>query len=244
MSEIDQREELSRDSIEPVERLRVSDSVAAQLERLIIRGHYNVGDKLPSERVLSQQFGVGRSSMREAIRGVESSGLVSSSHGIGVFVVSNTKRNDHPRDMLVFENFTIPDLFEVRLTLERDAAGFAAGRLTPAAADELQAIIDEASSPDVSDEEFVRLDVKLHQTIASASQNALLSQLYDTLEPLMLEYSERVISLKGRRAHAHESHVKIVDAIINKKVREAKAAAADHIRDVERDIAKTLKLSS
>ncbi len=226
--------------IERVERLRVSDSVAAQLTQLITKGVYAVGEKLPAERVLAEEFGVSRSSMREAIRGIEASGLLNSSHGVGVFVVSNTVSTPGQSDLLVFEDFTVPELFEVRRMMERDAAGWAAKRITPALTSELESIMEQCADPDLSDEDFVRLDIKLHQTIAKASRNELLASLYGGLEPALLKYSLRVIALPGRREHSHAGHTRIVDAIVTGRVREAREAAVAHIRDVERDIAKNL----
>lgn len=226
--------------IERVARLKVSDSVAAQLTKLITNGAYAVGEKLPAERVLSEEFGVSRSSMREAIRSIEASGLVSSSHGVGVFVISNTVAAHGQNDLLVFDDFTVPELFEVRRMIERDAAGWAAQRITPAVAFELQSIIETCSDPDLSDEDFVQLDIKLHQTIAKASRNELLATIYGGLEPMLLKYSLRVISLPGRREDSHAGHGKIVDAIVAGRMREAREAAVAHIRDVERDIAKNL----
>jgi GntR family transcriptional repressor for pyruvate dehydrogenase complex len=230
----------STSRIERVARLRVSDSVAAQLTKLITNGAYAVGEKLPPERVLADEFGVSRSSMREAIRGVEASGLISSSHGVGVFVISNTVAAHGQNDLLVFEDFTVPELFEVRRMIERDAAGWAAQRITSAVTSELQSIIERCSDPDLPDEDFVQLDIKLHQTIAKASRNELLATIYGGLEPMMLKYSLRVISLPGRREDSHAGHGKIVDAIVAGRVREAREAAVAHIRDVERDIAKNL----
>lgn len=226
--------------IERVERLRVSDSVAAQLTQLITKGVYAVGEKLPAERVLAEEFGVSRSSMREAIRGIEASGLLNSSHGVGVFVVSNTVSTPGQSDLLVFEDFTVPELFEVRRMMERDAAGWAAKRITPALTSELESIMEQCADPDLSDEDFVRLDIKLHQTIAKASRNELLASLYGGLEPALLKYSLRVIALPGRREHSHAGHTRIVDAIVTGRVREAREAAVAHIRDVEQDIAKNL----
>lgn len=226
--------------IERVERLKVSDSVAAQLVQLITRGSYAVGEKLPSERVLAEEFGVSRSSMREAIRGIEATGMLNSSHGVGVFVVSNSLPAQTQSNLLVFDEFTVPDLFEVRRMIERDAAGWAAQRITPSIVAELEDIIEKSGSPDLSDEDFVQLDVKLHQTIAKASRNGLLATIYGALEPAMLKYSLRVISLPGRRDHAHVGHQRIVDAITGGRVRDARSAAAAHISDVERDIAKSL----
>ena len=226
--------------IERVERLRVSDSVAAQLTQLITKGVYAVGEKLPPERVLADEFGVSRSSMREAIRSIEASGLVNSNHGVGVFVVSNTVASQAGSDLLVFEGFTVPELFEVRRMMERDAAGLAARRITPGYASELQDILSRCADPDLPNEEFVKLDFKLHQTIAKASKNGLLATIYGSLEPMMVKYSHRVIDLPGRREDSHRGHTKIVDAVVAGRVREAQNAAVAHIRDVERDIAKNI----
>ncbi|GIJ30309.1 GntR family transcriptional regulator [Micromonospora qiuiae] len=227
--------------IEPVRRLKVADSVAAQLERLITEGEYEPGDKLPSERVLSEQFGVGRSSMREALRMVEAGGLLRTDHGVGVFVVSKTKRRQGLADMLLIDDYTIPDLFEVRLSLERDAAGLAAQRITPAAAAELRDLIERSADPALSDAEFIELDGELHKAIAKATNNLLLLRLAESLQPLFTIYSHRVIALPGRRAIAHEGHCRIVDAVIGRRVRDAKAAAVNHIREVEANIVQRLQ---
>ena len=227
--------------IERVSRLRVSDSVAAQLTQLITTGVYEVGEKLPSERVLSEQFGVSRSSMREAIRGVESSGLVSSSHGVGVFVVKATLDAPGTSEILIFEDFTVPELFEVRRTLEGEAAALAAHRRGTADTDEMERLLGACAGPELSDAEFVQLDIALHQAVAKASKNGLLSKLYGSLEPLLVEYSRRIIAIPGRREHAHNGHVAIVDAIVAGRARDARAAAVAHIRDVEEDIMKFMK---
>jgi GntR family transcriptional repressor for pyruvate dehydrogenase complex len=227
--------------IEPVRRLKVSDSVAAQLEHLITSGEYQVGEKLPPERVLAEQFGVGRSSMREALRLVEANGLVRTEHGIGVFCVGTSKRLPGLSELLVVDDFTVPELFEVRLPLEREAAGLAAKRISPADAAELERIIAAAADPELTDDAFIELDARLHRTIAKASNNRLLVKLMSSIEPFFFSYSHRVIGLPERRAVAHAGHCKIVEAIIGKRVRDAQSAAVSHIREVEQDIVRYLE---
>jgi GntR family transcriptional repressor for pyruvate dehydrogenase complex len=226
--------------IEPVRRLKVSESVAAQLERLITQGDYKPGDRLPSERVLAEQFGVGRGSMREAIRVVETSGLLRTDHGVGVFVVSDKKTLPALSELLVFDDFTVPELCEVRLSLEPTAAGLAARRITTQETADLERILAEAADPNLSDDAFVKLDAELHRAIIGATKNTLLLRLMASIEPLFFTYSHRVIQLPGRRAHAHTGHVKLVEAILGHRVRDARTAALNHIRDVERDIVEHL----
>jgi GntR family transcriptional repressor for pyruvate dehydrogenase complex len=224
------------EGIKPVRRLKVSDSVAAELNRLIERGDYAPGDKLPPERILADRFGVGRSSMREALRLVEASGLLRIEHGVGVFVVSNTRPSPTLSQLLVFDDFTVPDLFEVRLSIEGYASGVAAKRITPAEAEELRAILTKAEDPEISDDAFVRLDVDLHKTIVKATKNRILSQIFDSIEPLLLAYSHRVIQLPGRRESAQCGHREIVEAVLAGRGRDARNAAVRHIRHVERQI--------
>lgn len=226
----------SRGRIEPIRRLKVADSVAEQLELMITRGDYAPGDKLPPERVLAEEFGVGRSSMREAIRVVEANGLLRTDHGVGVFVVSNTRRPADLSQVLLTDEYSVQELFEVRLSLERDAAGFAAQRITAAEAGELQGIIAAAAEPGLSDDAFVALDAELHRTIARITKNTLLLRLFETIEPLFVVYSHRVIGLPGRRETAHAGHCAIVEAVVGNRVRDAKSAAVRHIREVEREI--------
>jgi GntR family transcriptional repressor for pyruvate dehydrogenase complex len=227
--------------IEPVRRLKVADSVAEQLELMISRGDYAPGDKLPPERVLADEFGVGRSSMREAIRVVEANGLLRTDHGVGVFVVSTTRRPTNLSQLLIDERFSVQELFEVRLSLERDAAGFAARRITAAEAGELHGLIAAAAEPGLSDDRFIELDAQLHRTIAQITKNTLLLRLFEAIGPLFVTYSHQVIGLPGRRETAHAGHSAIVEAVAGHRVRDAQSAAVRHIREVERDILNHLR---
>lgn len=222
--------------ITPVRRLKVSDSVAAQLNRLIEQGDYEPGDKLPSERVLAERFGVGRSSMREALRMVEASGLLRIEHGVGVFVTGDAQRSTALSRLLVFEDFTVPELFEVRLSLEGYATGVAAKRITAAEGEELRRILAKAEEPGLSDEDFVKLDADLHRTIVKATRNRIWGQIYESVEPLFVAYSRRVIQLPRRREAAHQGHREIVEAVIAGHARDARTAAVRHIRTVEKEI--------
>jgi GntR family transcriptional repressor for pyruvate dehydrogenase complex len=230
--------------IEPVRRLKVSDSVAAQLEQLIEQGTYRPGDKLPAERALAEQFGVGRSSMREALRLVEANGLLRTDHGVGVFVLDNSKPKQALSELLLFDEFTVPELFEVRLTLERDAAGIAAKRITQAEEEELQRILTEAANPSLSNDAFVKLDADLRRAIVKATKNRIWLRLYESIEPLFITYSHRIIQLPGRRETAHASHCRIVEAIRSRSARDARNAAVKHLRQVEREIVEHLDLAA
>ena len=142
--------------------------------------------------------------------------------------------------MLIFDEFTVPgELFEVRRTLEGQAAalrrppqGDRRYRRDGTIAGRVRRILE------LSESEFVELDIALHQAVAKASKNGLLSKLYGSLEPLLVEYCTPNHRYTWRREHAHNGHVAIVEAIVAGRARDARTAAVAHIRDVEEDIMK------
>lgn len=222
--------------IEPLERLKVADAIAAQLSRMISAGEYESGEKLPAERQLSEKFGVGRSSMREALRSLASEGLVRIEHGVGVFVADPSMRRDGQSGLLVAGDYTVPELFEVRLPLERQAAALAAERISADELAHLREILAEAADPATSDDRFIELDADLHRTIAGASKNPLLVTVVASMEPHFFTYSHQVFTLHDRRSRAHRGHEMIVDALAAGDATAARKAAVAHIREVEADI--------
>lgn len=230
-------------TIRPIARFKISDSVAARIEQMIADGTYNPGDRLPSERILADQFGVGRSSMREALRVLEARGLVSIVHGIGVHITEPADTHEGAGSLLLLGECTVPELFEVRRALECPAAATAARRITPAEVEELQRIIAGMDDDGLSDEEFVERDAQLHKAIVHATHNTLLVRLYETTRHLFVEYSARVIRFPGRRSKAHEDHEAIVAAIANRRPQAAQKAMSAHLLAVEQEIVEALEAS-
>src|SRR4051794_14326173 len=142
---------------------KLSDRVAEKLQARIELGEFAVGAKLPNEKDLAQQFGVGRSSMREAVRTLEAAGLLRSAHGSGVFVLTDKPRRAGGIDQSLMGGFTMSDLFETRMAIESKAAELAARRLTDHHAEVLSSIIAAADVSDIGESDFVALDARLHR---------------------------------------------------------------------------------
>jgi GntR family transcriptional repressor for pyruvate dehydrogenase complex len=218
--------------IEPVQRFKISNTVAAELEEMIMGHSYAVGDKLPSERALAEQFSVGRSSMREALRILEERGLVSIVHGVGVFVASDS--SPEVREWLTLgQDCSIPELFEVRLPLECDVAALAAKKVTPDQAERLRQCLAAEAEPGLSDHEFILRDQAIHLEIVRTTANRLYIRLYERIADLLTMYSERVIVFPGRRETAHAGHAAIVEAIVNGRPDDARTAMKQHLHAVE-----------
>lgn len=226
--------------IQPIQKRKVADAIAAQLEELIRTGRYALGSKLPPERELAEQLGVARSSMREGLRILESNGLLRTVHGVGAFVESGRPSRAMIDDLLGTSGSTVRELFEVRETLEAKTAALAADRRTDADLAELQALLDEAGSSATDDARFIELDANFHACVARATANQLMANIFDTIGATFMEYSHLVIGLPGRRTRAHAGHQRIYDNIRDQDAEAAHDAALKHLHEVEHDIQKAL----
>lgn len=229
-----------RDGIVPVKQLKLSDAVASQLESLVHSGHFGAEGRLPSERELAEQFGVGRSSMREAIGKLQTLGIISKSHGVGTFAVDVSEQSQKSISLLSAGSVSALELFEIRYALEPLGAELSAERRTSKDIQELKAILKRATDSELSPKEFVKLDFEFHSFIVSTTKNRLFQQLYLQLAPHHSSYSENVISFKNRRERAHAGHVKILEAIEAKDTARAKKEAFAHLRFAERDLVKEI----
>ncbi|MGX5820074.1 FadR/GntR family transcriptional regulator [Chitinophaga lutea] len=178
--------------IQPLKRKNLADEVAIQLQQLITSGVYAIGEQLPTEPALMQQFGVGRSTIREAVRLVANAGLVRVQQGLGTFVASLQPAGEPLSQRLNRAHFK--DLNEVRLLLEVKIAEKAAFHRTKEDIAKMKAHLkkryDMAKAGDV--EACCRADVDFHTSLAVASGNEIMVDLYKTIALHLLQsFKER-----------------------------------------------------
>ncbi len=168
---------------------RISDAVAASLERRILEGSLKPGDRLAPERELAAEFGVSRPSLREAIQKLASKGMVQSKQGGGTYVTDslNSTFFDPWRDMLGNHPNLREDMLEFRHMLEGQAAFWAAERATEADLQRLEQTFKALSDAFASDDTEKRsaADIAFHQAIGDAAHNALLGHMSAALLRLM-----------------------------------------------------------
>ncbi len=227
----------AQSGIEPVKQLKLADAVAAQLEELIQKGHFGDNGRLPAERELAEQFGVGRGTMREAVSKLETLGIIVKNQGVGTFAVYPPPQAAGRMLMLTAGDVTALELFEVRYALEPEAAAMAATRRTKIDIIEIREIFERSKTPGVDGAEFVSLDFSFHNRIAQASNNRLLRRLHEQIGPHHAIYSEKVIAIPGRIERACDGHEQILDAIAGRDAEAARQAALEHLRSAERDLA-------
>ena len=151
------------------------EKVIDYIESNILDGHFEVGDKLPSERELSQMLSVSRNSVREGIRILEVIGVISSQHGIGNYIADHFDKTlvQVMTMMYALEKMTYNEIREFRYAVEFQAVVLAMDNITKDQIEKLQKNLDILENSQ-DEEEQVLNDKMIHYTIVEASAIALL----------------------------------------------------------------------
>jgi GntR family transcriptional regulator, transcriptional repressor for pyruvate dehydrogenase complex len=223
-----------KSDFEVIRRNKVYEEVAKQIERLILK-KLKPGDKLPSERELAEMLQVSRSSIRDAIRGLELMGLVEPRQGAGTIVrelsaesVVNPFANSlkHQRDQ-------ISELLDFRKMLEPPLAARAATHATDDEIAEMEEILQRQENKMALGEAAVAEDTEFHYSIALASGNTVVLKVLDVVMDLLRETRERSLQVEGRAQRSLAGHRRILAAIKRRDAESAKAAMRRHVEDVE-----------
>jgi len=226
---------VSRKAFRAVRKTRVSQDIIEQVRDLVTSGRLKPGDRLPSERELSQALSVSRSSVREAVRAMESLGLIEARAGEGTFMASPS--GSHGSDPLIASLHqdwsTQHKLFEVRRVIEPDLAALAARRATTEQIERLRAILDDQEAEIARGGTGVKQDTLFHFLMAEATGNEALVRIVDSLMDLLLKTREESLQHDERRVQSLKQHRSILAAIEARDPRAAERQMRDHIRDVE-----------
>lgn len=218
------------------------EQVAEQLLGQIGARRLKPGDVLPPERELTESFGVGRSSIREALRMLESQGVISAVNG-GSFVVAEAANplNSSLRLMFTLDDRTgIHDLFELRRILEVEAAALAAARHGPGHLDEMEAAIEEmaASLSDTGGDRFIEADLRFHLAVAEATGNRLVLHSMHAVRDVVRRALLTVFVIPQSPESAVVEHRAIRAAIASGDPSRARQEMTNHLVRVESDVEK------
>ncbi|MGO4189952.1 FadR/GntR family transcriptional regulator [Pseudarthrobacter sp. TAF60_1] len=207
-------------------RLSAAEAVFNAIRADIESGTVAVGGKLSSEASLSQQYGVSRSVIREALRSCTALGLTVTKTGKGTFVVADKVAND-----LTLGQYSARDLTEARPHIEVPAAGLAAKRRTE---DELETMrhIVAAMTTETDPESWVALDSSFHAAIARASGNKVFASVVADIRGALAFQSETLNMVADRQHASDAEHQRILEAIEAGSADEATSAMADHLHAV------------
>jgi DNA-binding FadR family transcriptional regulator len=214
-------------------------AVSAAIERAIVDGALPPGTALPTEQALSERFGVHRSPVREAIRQVEQEGLLQRREGRRLFVCLPGVHDLAPRAtrMLLLNQTTFQELWDVALTLEPLAAKLAATQATAADIDLLEANL-AASLAETGLPALVLLDMEFHALVGRASHNHALMLAREPVgllyNPTLGQIFARLPQASGRNLQAHRA---TLDAIRRQDAGAAAEWTRKHMVDFQRGFA-------
>lgn len=220
-----------------IDHTRTADEVIHQIELLILDGVLRDGDRLPGERDLALKFDVSRPILREALKELESRGLLVSTHGGGTFVADIIGQVfSQPVTALISRHARAThDYLEYRRELEGLTAELAAKRATPTDKALLTGIIEQMKAAHEQDDVAadMRADVELHNAIGEAAHNIILMHTLRACYRLMsagIFYNRRtLLDQPGTRDALLAQHIAIYEAIISGDAAASRAAAQAHI---------------
>lgn len=215
-----------------IRRSPLAEQAAEALLSRIRAGEWGLGHKLPGETTLSAQLGVGRSTVREAIRGLAGRGVLESRQGAGVFVTSLEPADDWDT---VLARADIVEVIEARVAIEAEAAALAAGRRTPADLRTLRQALVNRSKTGTSLEAHVDADMAFHRAVVAAAHNEVLSELFDVFVPRIhraMVDMLRISPLPSEEAD-HASHEVLFEAIRARDALAATGASRSHLQSLK-----------
>ncbi|WP_166999458.1 FadR/GntR family transcriptional regulator [Paramicrobacterium fandaimingii] len=210
----------------------LADQAAELLLERIRSGEWMLGQKLPSEVTLAPQLGVGRSTVREAIRQLAGRGVLRSRQGSGVFVMALEPAEERDPSVLTASIITV---IEARIAIEVEASAHAATRRTPAQLRALRRLLSErdpgGGTTPTDVESLVDTDVAFHRAIVAASGNEILAELFDSFAArLRHAMTEMLRAQPMRDAHTdHRVHADIVEAIARRDAASAAQLTRTHL---------------
>ncbi len=231
-------------SFQRVERRRLSETVAGQLEEAILSGDFPTGERLPAEQALADQFGVSRNVVREAFKMLQERGLIEVVNGQGAYVAQpNTAATSNALARylrLLGAGSAVKALYEVRKIIEGSNARLAAERADAGDLARLAECLQQMESHVGSIERWSAADLDFHRAVAQAAHNPFLSAL---LQPLMDQLRGMIAEgylVPGAVQTGLEAHRRLYRSIAEHDPEAALAAMLEHLEDSERRVATVL----
>lgn len=211
-----------------VTRTPLAEQAADLLLARIRAGEWPLGAKIPGENTLGPQLGVGRSTVREAIRRLAGQGVLATRQGSGVFVAALDIVEDWSTSL---QRADIDSVIEARIAIEVEAAALAAERRSPADLRAITRAADEREAQRTRIETYVDADIAFHRAIIAGAHNSILLDLFDSFTPRSRQAMIDLLRLSGEFATDADqrTHLDIVGAIADRDGRKAAILAREHL---------------
>lgn len=218
---------------QPVKRQKLTESVTEELLALIRRSQLQAGERLPGERLMAEQMGVSRASVRDAIARLEVLGHLEVRHGDGLYVREPSAANLTQPFLSILSRTpqNVLDLLEFRLMIEPEVAAAAAQRGTPEQVQQLQVCLEQQQQVAAQHIKLTNEDMQFHALIAEMAGNAVVVQVLATLQHILFQLRDQVL-IGDQPTRTIEEHQAIVQAITSRSPEAAREAMSHHLSTV------------
>ena len=219
----------------PIKKAKVYEEIVAKIKDMVEKGRFKAGDQLPVERELAEVFRVSRSSVREALRSLESQGFIESRQGNGTYIASQPVESlVRPLASVIFtEKDDQMELFEMRRMIEPDLAYLAAERATEEEIAMMEKVLDLQEEKIARGESGTDVDKNFHYIMARAARNKVLLRIADNIIDLLAESREQYLQVEGRPQKSILRHREVLDAIRARDPERAEKCMLEHLVDIE-----------
>ena len=216
---------------EPIIRMDLTQEIISRIKVMMGRGKLKPGSKLPPERKLASQLGVGRPALRQALKALSTLGIIESRVGQGTFVSQSTSGMlTAPIDFMVLLNaVTLRELFEVRKAVEVELAGLAAERATEEDRLLIESVLKSQKENLDNPEAFMKEDLRFHSVLAGAVGNVLFTAILEGLSYLMLESRRMLLENEKDVSNSYDDHQNVFREICERDRAGARAAMFQHL---------------
>lgn len=208
----------------------VTNQVIEQVKGLLASGTLQTGDRLPPERQMAEQLGVSRPSLREALRALEFSGLLTPLPSGGVRVADGgTVLDSALQTTHLVRQFSPEKVLEARRCIEMTTVRLAAMRASDEALDTLKRTNEVFCRAVEQDEDFVSADLAFHLAIAAAAENEVLAAMLHSSRSMLHDFCSASLAGCKDRTVCVRHHQRILEALLKRSPDEATARMAEHL---------------
>ncbi len=228
---------------ERIDRRLLGAQIEDALMNFILSEPVQIGEKIPNEFELAEKFGVGRSTIREAVKGLVSKGILEVRRGSGTYVMSTNSLSDDPLGLSKLEDkYKLAlELFDVRLMLEPEIASLTAKNASEEEIIQIKKLCDETEKLYLSGKNHIPKDIEFHSYIAKGSKNRVIETLIPIINTAVMTFAN--MTFRTLMKETIETHRAIANAISDKDPIGAKCAMIMHLTYNRQMLIKQLKES-
>ena len=223
----------------PVTRSRLHEEIVTVIQKQIMSGQIKAGDKLPTERELSESFHVNRATVREALRKLENLDLLEIRHGDGLYAKNYLESGNFD---LIKTAFTMDggqkvmmNILEARLYLVPQMAYLAAQRRTKKDLEDLKRVVEDQEMS------MLEKDIKVHQVIARSTQNLLCTIGLNVFNQIFRDYGYLYFDSPKNIERSRKFHNEIYEAVKNQEAELARKIMREVLVYAEKAVLASIK---